>query len=82
MKIKKEVDAMLKLKVTLFTVLAVSVLGVSQIASAQTNAAKLAAARACDGNQWSLKGYDSYKDCIADYIAYYPDLPPGQGTEL
>jgi len=69
---------MLKLKITTVAVLAIAAVGPPHIASAQSDAAKLAAARACSGQQWSLKGYYSYQDCTADYIHYYPDLPPSQ----
>lgn len=69
---------MRKLKITALAVLAVSALGLPAFTGAQTNEAKLAAARACYGDQWRAKGYNSYQDCTADYIHYYPELPPGQ----
>jgi len=69
---------MLKLKIAAIAVLAIATVGPSQIATAQTDAAKLAAARACSGNQWHLKGYYSYQECTADYINYYPEIPPSQ----
>jgi hypothetical protein len=67
---------MLKLKITVLSALALAAVATPQIAGAQSNEAKLAAARACDGQQYKQKGYNSYQECTADYIAYYPGLPP------
>lgn len=66
------------LKITMLSILGVSALGLAQAGTAQSNQAKLAAARACDGNQWQIKGYNSYQECTADYINYYPNTPPSQ----
>lgn len=69
---------MIKLKIATILAIVGAAVTPMQAASAQSDAAKLAAARACSGQQWWLKGYNSYQDCTADYINYYPELPPSQ----